>query len=552
MVWPVGVIRAVGLVCWLGASVILGAQAQTSAPLPADATPTTTPSAAQSQSPPPPVDSNRPPADPNRPPADPNRLPADPNRLSADPNRLPADVTTRHTLELPGRTLHFTATAGSIRLRDDKNAPQADVAFVAYLLDGADKTNRPVTFAFNGGPGMASGWLQVGAAGPWRVALGRAPGVAPGGASGVASGSPVPVPNAETWLDFTDLVFIDPPGTGYSRILASGDAAERRFWSVRGDVDTFSEVIRRWLDRNDRILSPKYLAGESYGGFRAPRLARELQSSLGVGVTGMVLVSPILDTHSESGFNDPFGWVDRLPSEVAAARALKGPVTRAGVADAEAYAATDYLVDLLRGDRDKAAIDRMSARVAELTGLDPALVRRFHGRLDTDVFLHELDRAQGRVGSQYDATISNADPFPHRPQSTYPDPVLEGFKVPVTSAMVAIYTEKLNWHPEGIYRLSNDTVFARWDWGTGMGRPESLSALQAALSLDPNLRVLIAHGLFDLRTPYFTSELIVRALPDVGAPDRVRLAVYPGGHMFYSDDASRASLRQDVRTLFGD
>jgi carboxypeptidase C (cathepsin A) len=508
MVWPVGVIRALG-VCWLAASVSLGAHAQTSAPLPADATP----AAAQSQPPPQPA---------------------------IDPNRLPSDATTHHTLDLPGRTLHFTATAGSIRLRDDKNAPQADVAFVAYVLDGADKTNRPVTFAFNGGPGMASGWLQVGAVGPWRVAL------------GVASGSPAPVPNAETWLDFTDLVFIDPPGTGYSRILASGEAAEKRFWSVRGDVDTFGEVIRRWLDRNDRILSPKYLVGESYGGFRAPRLARELQSTMGVGIAGMVLVSPVLDLHSESGFTDPFGWVDRLPSEVAAARALKGPVTQAGVADAEGYAATDYLVDLLRGERDTAALDRMSARVAALTGLDPALVRRFHGRLDTDVFLHELERAQGRVGSQYDATISNADPFPHRPLSGYPDPVLEGFKIPVTGAMVALYTEKLNWHPEGIYRLSNDTVFARWDWGTGMGRPESLSALQAALSLDPNLRVLIAHGLFDLRTPYFTSERIVRALPDVGAPDRVRLAVYPGGHMFYSDDASRAALRQDVRTMFGD
>jgi carboxypeptidase C (cathepsin A) len=507
MVWPLGVTRALG-VCWLAAGVSMGAQAQTSAPQSADVSP----AAAQSQPSPPPA---------------------------TDPNRLPADATTHHTLELPGRTLHFTATAGSIRLRDDKNTPQADVAFVAYVLDGGDKTNRPVTFAFNGGPGMASGWLQVGTAGPWRVALGP------------ASGSPVPMPNAETWLDFTDLVFIDPPGTGYSRILG-GEAAEKRFWSVRGDVDTFGEVIRRWLDRNDRILSPKYLVGESYGGFRAPRVARQLQSAMGVGISGMVLVSPLLDTHSESGATDPFNWVDRLPSEVAAARSLKGPVTWAGVADAEAYAATDYLVDLVCGDHDTAALDRVSARVAALTGLDPALVRRFHGRLDTDVFLHELERAQGRVGSQYDATIDNADPFPHRPLSQYPDPVLDGFKIPVTSAMVAIYTEKLNWRPDGIYRLSNDTAFARWDWGSGMGRPESLSALQSALSLEPKLRVLVAHGLFDLRTPYFTSELILRALPDVGAPGRVRLAVYPGGHMFYSDDASRAAFRQDVRVLFGD
>jgi carboxypeptidase C (cathepsin A) len=507
MLRPVGIARALGAGL-LGACVIVGAHAQTAAPSPPDATPAATPSHAA-------------------PPA-------------IDPIRLPADATTHQTLELPGRTLHFTATAGSIRLHDDKNAPQADVAFVAYRLDGADTLTRPVTFLFNGGPGMASGWLQVGAVGPWRVALRG------------ASGSPAPIPNAETWLDFTDLVFIDPPGTGYSRILANGEAAERRFWSVRGDIDMFAEVIRRWLDRNDRIVSPIYLVGESYGGFRAPGVARELQSTLGVGVTGMVLVSPILDLHAESGITDPFGWVDRLPSEVAAARALKGPVTRAGVADAEQYAATDYMADLLRGERDTAAIERLSTRVAALTGLDLALVRRLHGRLDTDVFLHELERAQGRVGSQFDATISSADPFPHRPLSFYPDPVLEGFKVPVTGAMVAIYAEKLDWRPDGIYRLSNDAVFAQWDWGRGLGRPETITAMQAALALDPRLRVLIAHGLFDLRTPYFASELVLRALPDVGAPDRVRLAVYPGGHMFYSDDASRAAFRRDARTLYGD
>ncbi len=500
---------AAALLC---AGITAAAGAQTSAPSPSDARP----SAPQSPATPPAV----------------------------DPKRLPADAITHQTLELPGRTLHFTATAGSILLRDDKNAPQADVAFIAYQLDGADKLTRPVTFAFNGGPGMASGWLQVGAVGPWRVAL--------GGTAGVPSASPAPIPNAETWLDFTDLVFIDPPGTGYSRILAGGDTAEKHFWSVRGDIEMIGEVIRRWLDHNDRIVSPKYLLGESYGGFRAPRIARELQSTQGVGVTGMVLLSPLLDVHGESGVNDPFAWVDRLPSEVAAARALKAPVTRADVADAEQYAATDYLVDLLRGERDATAVDRLSARVATLTGLDPALVHRLRGRLDTDVFLHELERAQGRVGSQYDATITRADPFPRRPLSSYPDPVLEGLKAPVTGAMVAIYTDKLDWRPESIYRLSNDTVFERWDWGRGMGRPDSINALQAALSLDPRLHVLIAHGLFDLRTPYFASELIARALPDVGAPDRVRLAVYPGGHMFYSDDASRAALRRDAQTLYCD
>src|SRR6185312_654453 len=440
------------------------------------------------------------------------------------------------------RTLHFAATAGAIRLTDDKGTARAEVAFVAYRAEGADPRTRPVAFVFNGGPGMASAWLQVGAGGPWRVAL--------GGEAGGPSASPEPIPNAETWLDFTDLVFIDPPGTGYSRIVAAGDDARRHFWSVNGDIEALAETIRRWLDRNDRGLSPKYILGESYGGFRAPRLARTLLSDYGVGVAGLVLLSPLLDLHRESERYDPFAWVNRLPSQVAAARALQGPVTRADVADAETYAATDYLLDLVRGEHDPAALDRLAEHVAALTGIDPAVVRRARGRLDTDVFLHELERRNGHVGSVYDATISSPDPNPRRPLSDYPDPVLEGFKGPVTTAMVAIYGGKLNWRPDAVYHLSNDAVFAHWDWGHGMGRPEAVSALQAALSLDPRLHVLIAHGLFDLRTPYFATALILRGLPDVGAADRVRLTVYPGGHMFYSQDASRSALRDDIRALF--
>ena len=457
---------------------------------------------------------------------------------------LPPDKSSHHTLEFPGRTLRFTATAGTIRLSNDDGAAQADVAFIAYQAEGEDRRTRPVTFAFNGGPGMASGWLHVCAIGPWRIPI--------GGAAGVPSASPEPLPNAETWLDFTDLVFIDPPGTGYSRILAKGDDARRHFWSVSGDIDALAEVIRRWLDRNDRIVSPKYLVGESYGGFRGPRLARALQSGQGVGVSGMVLLSPLLDSHGQSGYADPLGWVDGLPSQVAAARALKGPVTRADLADVEQYAAGDYLTDLIRGARDRAAVARVSERVATLTGIDRVIVARYLGRLDGDVFLHELERARGRVNSVYDATVSSTDPHPRSTLSDYPDPVLDALKAPITSAMMTIYTEKLNWRPDGVYRLANDAVFRQWDWGRGMGRPESLSYLQTALALDPRLRVLIAHGLFDLRTPYFATARMLAQLPDAGSAERVRLEVFPGGHMFYSDDASRKAFRETASTLFRD
>jgi carboxypeptidase C (cathepsin A) len=448
-------------------------------------------------------------------------------------------MTTHHTVQTSGRAVHFAATAGTIRLTDASGKPRAELATIAYQEEGADPAKRPVTFVFNGGPGMASGWLQVGAVGPWRIAL--------GGESGVPSASPVLLANADSWLNFTDLVFIDPPGTGYSWV---SDDAKRRYWSVTGDVDALAEAIRRWLDSNDRNVSPKYILGESYGGFRAPRLARTLTSEFGVGVSGLVMISPLLDLHLESESYDPFRWVDRLPSEVAAARALKGPITRASVADAERYAATDYIADLLRGEHDPAAIARMSDRVAALTGLDPALVHRFRGRLDPDVFVRELDRARHRVASQYDATITRGDPDPHRPFSFYPDPVVEGLKAPVTGAMMAIYATKLHWRPDSVYRLSDGAVFAQWDWGHGMGRVESISAMQSALSLDPDLHILIAHGLSDLRTPYFATVRILRALPEVDPPGRVHLAVYPGGHMFYIEDASRRALHDDAQAMF--
>ena len=453
-----------------------------------------------------------------------------------------ATATTQHELMLRGQAGKVTATAGMLRLNDAKSAPLADLAFIAFQETGAEAKARPVTFVFNGGPGAASGWLQLGAVGPWRVALDTK--------NGVPSGSPELLANAESWLDFTDLVFIDPPGTGHSRILATADEARRRVWSVDGDIEILSEAIRRWLDQANRSVSPKFILGESYGGFRGPRLVRRLQSYEGVGIAGLILLSPLLDTHEESGFINPFGWVDRLPSEVAAARAAKGPVTRESVADAEAYAGREYLTDLVRGERDTAATARMSERVAALTGLDPALVRRYRGRIDTDVFLHELGRAEARVASMYDATQTIADPFPHRALSNYPDPTLEGFVAPVTSGMVALIAGKLNWRPDSIYHLSNESAFGAWDWGKGMGRPQSVGALQMALALDPGLRVLIAHGLFDLRTPYFTSARIVASLPDDGLASRVRLTVYPGGHMFYARDASRAAFRDDARALY--
>src|SRR6202790_2639786 len=255
---------------------------------------------------------------------------------AAEQHRLPPDSTTRQTLALPGRTLDFKANAGSIRLFDDKGEPQADIAYTAYQLDGADTRTRPVTFLFNGGPGAASAYLQFGDAGPWRLSINDAP---------ISSASPDLLPNAETWLDFTDLVFIDPVGTGYSRFVATGEDVRKRFFSIDGDVNSIAVTIRRWLEKSDRLLSPKFVVGESYGGIRGPKIVRELQTQQGVGVRGLILVSPLLDFREYSG-TSILQYVASLPTMAAVAREAKGPITRDDIADVEFYARGDFLLDL--------------------------------------------------------------------------------------------------------------------------------------------------------------------------------------------------------------
>jgi carboxypeptidase C (cathepsin A) len=467
---------------------------------------------------------------------------------TAEQHKLPPDSTTRQTLELPGRTLAFSATAGSIRLFDDKGEPQADIAYTAYQLDGADRSSRPVTFVFNGGPGAASAWLQFGNNGPWRLAI-NADQVTP-------SASPDPQPNAETWLDFTDLVYIDPVGTGYSRFVGTGDDVRRKFFSVDGDVSAIAVTIRRWLEKYDRLLSPKFVAGESYGGIRGPKVVHNLQTEQGVGVRGLILISPVLDFREYSG-SSLLQYVASLPSYAAVAREAKGdakgdakgPVTRADLAEVERYARGDFLLDLMKGEADTEATNRLSDKVAALTGIDQAVSRRLAGRFDIIEFRREFDRRNGKVTGRYDASVKGDDPFPDSSFFHFGDQSGDALYAPLTSAAVDLITRKLNWRPDGSYELGNGSVERAWDFGRGLKPAESVTELRQILALDPKLKVLVAHGLFDLATPYFGSKIQLDQLPAFASPDRVKLVVYPGGHMFYARDASRQAFRSEVQAL---
>ena len=459
--------------------------------------------------------------------------------VTAEQHRLPPDSVTKQTLDLPGRKLAFTATAGSIRLFNDKGEPQADIGYIAYQLDGADHASRPVTFVFNGGPGASSAWQQLGNNGPWRLSI-DADAVTP-------STTPELKPNAETWLDFTDLVFIDPVGTGYSRFVATGEDVRKRFYSVDGDVASIALTIRRWLEKNDRLTSPKYVAGESYGGIRGPKVVRNLQIEQGVGVSGLILLSPVIDFREFSG-SSILQYVWSLPSYAAVAREReKKSVTRADMKDVESYARTDFLADLMRGQADAEATNRLADKVAALTGIDQTVSRRLAGRFDVSEFRREFDRRDGKVTGRYDGSVLGTDPYPDSSFFHFGDQSGDALQAPLTSAAVDLITRKLNWRPDGSYEVLNPAVERAWDFGHGLQPLQSETELRQILALDPKLKVLVAHGLFDLATPYFGSQVLLDQLPPFAA--RIKLVVYPGGHMFYSRDDSRRAFRSEVEAL---
>jgi carboxypeptidase C (cathepsin A) len=265
-------------------------------------------------------------------------------------------------------------------------------------------------------------------------------------------------------------------------------------------------------------------------------------------VSGLVMVSPVIDFGWRgNGSHTPLEWVSRLPSMAATVREANAPFDREALREAERYASGEYLTDLMRGERDKAAVDRMSARVAQLTGLDVATVRRLAGRVDTRTFLRERGRDRGLVGSMYDATVTGFDSDPASSGGGHDDAVLTVIGAPLTTAMTDLYARTLNWRVDDRYALLGRV---RWEWGGGRSTHDVVGDLRSFLSIDPLTRVLVAHGASDLVTPYFENQLILDQIPAYGSPDRLKLSVYGGGHMFYSRDASRRALRDDAQAMY--
>ncbi len=463
---------------------------------------------------------------------------------------FPQDKTVHQSIQLAGRTLNYDATVGSLPVLDEKGKTIADVMFIAYTVPGP---GRAVTFALNGGPGASSVYLNFGAIGPKRVQF---------GAEGDSPSDPAAAKdNPGTWLDFTDLVFIDPVGTGFSHSRVKDDEAKKRFYNPKADIEYLSRVIFDWLNKNERMTSRKYLVGESYGGFRGPRITYYLQTRLGVAMNGLVLVSPFLDPGASLDRElSPLPWMLTLPTIVAANLERQGKLTDAKMAEVVDYTRSEYVTDLLKGHADPQALERIVKRVTELSGLDPTFVRRSGGRLETQAYLREVFRSEGKLGSRYDSNVTSWDPFPFSPTQLNNDPILDSIIAPTTTAVVDFVTRTVGWKYIARYNALSYEVNSMWTDGDQKELGEdgdgvlhgSVKELREAVAVDPKLNVLIVHGWSDLSCPFMASVLIADQMPVMGSKDRVRVREYAGGHMFYSRGASQVALRSDAMRLYAD
>lgn len=483
---------------------------------------------------------------------------------------LPKGSTTQAVWPAPdGSELRYAAEAAWMALRDEHDEPVADIFSVSYLEDGADAATRPVTFVFNGGPGASSAYLHVGALGPRRVAFDE-------------RGTPLAPPtglvdNAESWLSFTDLVFVDPVGTGWSRAVRPKPDGDRKpaqdadgtprdpkaFFGINKDLDALVELMTRWLSGHDRWSSPIFVAGESYGGFRAAKLAR-LANERGIGLNGTILISPALEfALLDPSDYDVLPWVDLVPTMALAAhhhgrgRAFPTDATPATVrAGAEEFATGALATALIRGatmPADERA--EVVGRLSDLIGLPADVVDRHECRISMTAFARELLRDEGRVVGLYDATAVGRDPFPDRDGMPWPDPTLSGIERVFNAGINARLRTELGVRTDREYHLLSMAVNKDWKVDFDQHALESQVGasddLRYGMALNPHMKVFLTHGLYDMVTPYFASDRLRNLLRlDDEAAAALTVQHFSGGHMFYAWEDSRLAFRDAIADFY--
>jgi carboxypeptidase C (cathepsin A) len=486
---------------------------------------------------------------------------------------LPHGATTTASWTMPdGGSLAYTAEAAWMALRDDDDEPVADIFSVSYTVDDAGPA-RPVTFVFNGGPGASSAYLHVGALGPRRVGFDD---------QGMPLAPPTAlVDNAESWLAFTDLIFVDPVGTGWSRIVkeqpddggkagaakpdgsADGGRDPKAFFGINKDLDSLIELMSRWLSGHDRWASPVFVAGESYGGFRAAKLAR-LANERGIGLNGTVLISPALEfALLDPSDYDVLPWVDLVPTMALAAhhhgrsRAFPSDATPGAVRQAaEDFATGPYATALIRGATMLAAERReVVTRLADLLGLPEDVVEQHECRISITRFARELLRDEGTVIGLYDATATGRDPFPDRDGMAWPDPTLSGIERVFNAGINARLRTELGVRTDREYHLLSMAVNKDWKVDFDQHALESqvgaTDDLRYGMALNPHMKVFLTHGLYDMVTPYFASERIRNLLRlDEATAASLTVRHFAGGHMFYAWEDSRLAFRDAIATFY--
>ena len=464
------------------------------------------------------------------------------------PIPVPPETTsvTQHSIRLGGRKIDYTATAGNLLLRNNAGQAEASVFYVAYTANTKSIAARPITFLFNGGPGAGSVFLLMGSFGPKRAHT-----------SSPAITAPAPyvlADNPDSLLDTTDLIFIDAPGAGFSRIV--GHATGKRFWGVDEDLDAFEHFIERYLSVNQRWNSPKYLLGESYGTARAAMLAYRLSQS-NIALNGVVLMSSVLNSGAHSPGTD-LEAESYLPTYAAIAWyhdkiVPKPPSLPAFLDEVRAFASGPYAQALAAGDSlPDSERDAIAARIAHYTGLDVNYVKQTRLQIWPSRFRKQLLRNESRIVGRYDARFEGIDFDDADGRPDY-DPSVTSVSSAYVAALHEHLAQDLHVEPKDAYRVFNDDALRQWNWkhrewwGEQLTLPYAAGDLAEAIRQNPQLRVLSLNGYFDLATAFFQTEYDLAHMElDPTLRSNVQRTYYPTGHMIYLDDAALHSLKSDL------
>ncbi|HEX5284615.1 MAG TPA: peptidase S10 [Bryocella sp.] len=481
------------------------------------------------------------------------------NKENALPIPAENKTETQHVWSAGGRTVHYTATAGNLLIRDDEDKPNGSIFYVAYTEDGADHHARPVTFLYNGGPGSATVWLHMGSVGPIRVVT----------ASPEATG-PAPfqiVPNQYSLIDKTDLVFVDAPMCGFSRAVGKGTAKD--FAGVDQDVKAFDKFITRYITVNQRWNSPKYLFGESYGTPRSAALVAALNND-GIEFNGVVLLSSVLNYYVNSpGYDlDPVRYI---PSYAAIAWFYKKVPQNGTMKDfvqkARDFAGGEYLEALHKGDMlPQAEFEDVAQKLASFTGLPLDYVKDAKLRISPTRFRKELLRGDEKILGRYDARFEGDDTDAAGENPGY-DPSDTGISGAFVGAFHDYLQTELKYTSSEPYDLSGPGINQNWDWhhrpsGQGFAgggtrgeetAPDTVIDLSDAMRKNPHLRLFSANGWFDLATPFFGTEhdLAQLMLPESSLKN-VQFGYYPAGHMVYLNVDALHQMHDDLERWYGE